>query len=70
MQGVKEIPSDVQASIEDMTPSPTPDPSSRIMSKVDQVSSKADGAVQKLTGFSPSPGGFSGVSAPSIPFKP
>ena len=60
MQGVDHIPSELQAKIESLTPTPTPDPSSVILSKVDDV----DGTIQKVTGFSPSPQGFSGVSQP------
>ena len=58
MQGVDEIPSGVQAEIESWTPAPTPDPSSTILSKAYKMAN----ATELLTGFSPSPEGFSGVS--------
>ena len=57
-QGVGEIPTSVQTEIESWTPSPTPDPSSNIIAKLDKVA----GGIQHLTGLSPSPGGFSAVS--------
>ncbi|CAL5224858.1 g7616 [Coccomyxa viridis] len=55
--GVGEIPTSVQTEIESWTPSPTPDPSSNIIAKLDKVA----GGIQHLTGLSPSPGGFSAV---------
>ena len=64
MQGHKSIPSDLETKIEDMTPSPTPDPSSQLMTKVVDVSSQVNDVLKKLTGFSPAPGGFSKVCAP------
>ena len=64
MQGVDQIPSGVQAEIESWTPAPTPDPSSTIMSKVDKVA----GALDKLTGVTPSPEGFNGVSLSFLGF--
>ena len=64
VQGHKSIPSDLEKKIEDMTPSPTPDPSSQLMTKVVDVSSQVNNVLKKLTGFSPPPGGFSKVRDP------
>ncbi|CAK0787788.1 hypothetical protein CVIRNUC_011010 [Coccomyxa viridis] len=60
-KGHKSIPSDLEKKIEDTTPSPTPDPSSQLMTKVVDVSSQVNNVLKKLTGFSPPPGGFSKV---------
>ena len=64
MQGQKSVPKDLEKKIEDMTPSPTPDPSSQLMTKVIDVSSQVNDILKKLTGFSPPPGGFSKVRNP------
>lgn len=56
--------------MESMTPSPTPDPFSQLMAKVDQATNKTDGVIQQLTGFSPAPGGFSKVRWRQVEEKP
>ena len=58
MQGVDQLPPSAQAEIESWTPAATPDPSSVLLSKV----YKTADAAEHIIGFSPSPGGFSGVS--------
>jgi hypothetical protein len=43
------------------TPSPTPDPTSTIVTRIVTATNDFEAAVQKLTGFAPPPGGFSKV---------
>ncbi|KAK9905721.1 hypothetical protein WJX75_005099 [Coccomyxa subellipsoidea] len=54
-------PADLVAKITDNTPSPTPDPTSIIVDKIANATSDFEAAVQKVTGFTPPPGGFSKV---------
>ncbi len=61
MQGLTTAPADLVAKIQDMTPSPTPDPSSTVVDKIAGATSDFQSAVQKLTGFAPPPGGFGQV---------
>lgn len=61
-QNLTSAPADLVAKITDNTPSPTPDPTSIIVDKIANATSDFEAAVQKVTGFTPPPGGFSKVS--------
>jgi hypothetical protein len=54
-------PPDLVAKIEELTPSPTPDPAYSVITKLGSISADAQDALQKITGWAPPPGGPSQV---------
>lgn len=68
-QGLTAAPPDLVTKIVDATPSPTPDPTSVIVSKISSITTDVSGALQKLTGFAPPPGGLSQVCAHTANFS-